>query len=221
VKSVYSVCLAVLLCTSATAPVAAQGFALEEANVRVRGAIGTTARVADQSSDIAQTELLTGPTLSALGRLRWRNDDGDELSLEAGLRTQAFPNNPEIDDLTASLFGEYRTDLESFENAQLRLRFGADRNSRFPEERFVRYTAQAALNLRSTGSPSSIYTLRYRYRDQNEDNSFDGFDQNEFFASARYAWSFRDQPLNQIAFTVSNSHCRETNSFLVVSWIAV
>ena len=179
----------------------AQGFDLDDANVRLRGAIGTTARVADQSSDVAQTELLTGPTLSAVGRLRWRNDARDELSVEAGLRTQAFPTNPEIDDLNLSLFGEYRTNLESFENAQLRLRFGIDRNSRFPDERFVRYSAQAALNLRSTSGPSSIYTLRYRYRDQNEDNSFDGFDQNEFFGSARYAWSFRDQALNQIAVT--------------------
>lgn len=197
----YAACFAMVLCTTTNQPVAAQGFTLDEANVRVGGSVGTSAQVSDQSSDVASTDLLVGPTVEALGRLQWRNADRDQLSLEAGLTTQAFPSSPDIDDLTASVFGEYRTNLERIDNAQLRLRLGVERNSRFPEERFIRYTAQTALNLRASGGPSATYILRYRYRDQNEGNSFDGFDQNEIFGSARYAWSFRNRALNQIAFT--------------------
>jgi len=136
VKKFYAACFAMVLCTTTSQPVAAQGFTLDEANVRVRGSVGTSARVADQSSDVASTDLLVGPTIAALGRLQWRNADRDQLSLEAGLTTQAFPSSPDINDLTASVFGEYRTNLERIDNAQLRLRLGVERNSRFPEERF-------------------------------------------------------------------------------------
>jgi len=190
-----------LLVALASGQACANGFEAIEPSLSIRGEIGTSAQVSDESSNVAASELLIGPTLNVQGRYRWRNESGDELILEPGLTAMSFPSDSELNDFDLSLFGEYRFNLEQLERTQMRLRFGVDRNSRFSAERFRRYTAQAALNVRWDGGRSTTYRLRYRYRDQNEASSFDGFDQHEFLGSARLAWFTRDRPLELLAVT--------------------
>lgn len=179
----------------------AQGFEFQDSRLIARGVIETSPQITDQSSDDARLDLLVGQSLEVQGRFRWRNSNGDQLIFEPGIRTEFFPAKSELDDLDLSLFGEYRTNLEQFDRTQLRLRFGIDNNIRFPDQRFLRYTAQAAVNVRRDNGRSVTYRLRYRYRNQNEGNSFDGFDQNELLGSVRFAWSFKDQSLEQISLT--------------------
>lgn len=200
-KRIAKISIPTALIAAVCQPAIAQGFEYQGSDVRLRASIDTLARVTDQSSDVAQLEQFSVPTVSIVGTFRWRNENRDQFTLQPGIVIQSFAGEDELDNLTASVFGTYRRNLESIERGQLRLRFGVERNNRFPDERFVRYTAQGALNIRQDGGRSATYTLRYRYRDQNEGNSFDGFDQNEYLASVRYAWSYRDQPLELFAVT--------------------
>lgn len=179
----------------------ASAFEFQDARYGVEGSYGTTPRVSDQSSDVAQTELVDGPTVTVNARYTWRNEAGDRIFVDPSLTLRSVPGNGELDDYTAALFGEYRRDLPQFERTQLRLRFGVEHNNRFAEARFNRFTAQAAVNVRHENRRTTTYTLRYRYRNQNEGNSFAGFDQNEYAGNIRYAWSFRDRALEQLAVT--------------------
>lgn len=193
--------LAALLIALGSAPATADGLELIGSGISLRAEVGTSAEVSDESSDIAATDLLTGTTLNIQGLYRWRNALGHEIRLEPGLTTTFFPSDSDLDDFDVSLFGEYRFDLAQLDRTQLRLRFGVDRNARFTAERFRRYTAQAALNIRRDGGQSMTYTLRYRHRDQNEATSFDGFDQDEFAGNARFARFSRDRTLELLAVT--------------------
>lgn len=179
----------------------AYAFELQETRFGVSGSYGTTPRVSDQSDDGAQTDLVEGPTLSFGGRFEWRNDMGDQIFLDPRVTTRSVPGDDELNDYTLSVFAEYRRNLANLDRTQLRLRYGFEHNNRFSEARFNRITAQAALNVRHENRRSTTYTFRYRYRNQNEGNSFDGFDQNEYFGGIRYAWSFRDRALEQVAAT--------------------
>lgn len=179
----------------------ATAFEFQDARYSILGLYGTTARVSDQSSNVAQTELVDGPTVTLGARYTWRNEAGDRIFLDPSLTVRSVPGNGILDDYTAALFGEYRRDLAQFERTQLRLRFGVEHNNRFSEARFNRFTAQAAVNIRHENRRTTTYTLRYRYRNQNEGNSFAGFDQNEYAGNIRYAWSFRDRALEQLAVT--------------------
>ena len=200
-KPIAKICLAGLFVSVSNHPVIAQGFERQSPELRFGAEIDTVAQVSDQSSDIAQLELFSTPTLSLSARFRWRNERGDQILLEPGVTVRSFAGGSELDDNNIFLFGNYTYNLPSIDRAQLRFRAGIERNARFPEERFLRYTAQAALNLRQDGGRSATYTLRYRYRDQNEGNSFDGFDQSQYLASARYSWFSRERPLELFAVT--------------------
>jgi len=185
----------------ATGKATAQGFTFQDKRVTFRGELATSPQITDQSSDTARLDLLVGQSLSIGARYRWRNSNGDQLILTPGLRTEFFPAQSDLDDADAFVFGEYRTNLAAFDRTQLRLRAGFETNARLPDQRFVRYTAQGALSRRMDNGRSVTYRLRYRYRDQNEGNSFDGFDQRELLGDARFAWSFRNQPLELVAVT--------------------
>lgn len=179
----------------------AYAFELQDTRFGLSGSYGTTPRVSDQSDDGAQTDILDGPTLSFRGRYEWRNDAGDQIFLDPALTARSVPGDGELDDYTLSVFGEYRRNLPQLDRTQFRLRVGVEHNNRFSEARFNRFTAQAAFNVRHENRRTTTYTLRYRYRNQNEGNSFDGFDQNEYFAGIRHAWSFRGRALEQVAVT--------------------
>ncbi len=193
-------CLAVVI-FSGGACAAAETFGPPKSSLRLVGQLGTAARVVDQSSDVAATELRFSPSLLAQGRIEWKNAAGDQIFLDPGITVNLFPSETDLDEARLSLFGEYRFNLASDQTKQLRFRTGIERLSRFPEERFLRYSAQAALRVTHAQGRSSIYTLRYRYRDQNEENSFEGFDQNELFGSLRYAWTPSKGQVEQIAVT--------------------
>ena len=200
-KPTVKICLAGLFVAASSLSVAAQGFERQSPELRFGAEVDTVAQVSDESSDVAQLEQFATPTLSLSARFRWRNERGDQIVLEPGVTARSFAGGSELDDNTVFLFGNYTYNLPNIDRAQLRFRAGIERNARFPEERFLRYTAQAALNLRQDGGRSATYTLRYRFRDQNEDNSFDGFDQSQYLLSARYSWFSRERPFELVAVT--------------------
>jgi len=193
-------CIAAVILSGGTYATA-ETFGPPKTSLRLVGQLGTAARVVDQSSDIAATELRFSPSLSAQGRVEWQNADGRQIYLDPGITVNLFPSQTDLNEARLSLFGEYRFNLTPERDKQIRLRTGIERLNRFPDERFIRYTAQGALRVRHARGRSSIYTLRYRYRDQNEANSFDGFDQNELFGSVRYAWAPPQGRVEQIAVT--------------------
>lgn len=200
-KPIIKLCIAGLLITASSQTAKAQGYQYEGSEVVIGTEIDTVAQVTDQSSDVAQLQQFTVPTFSVSGNFRWRNERGDVISIEPGYSARTFSGETTLDDNTVSLFGNGTYNLPNSDRAQLRFRAGIERNARFPDERFVRYTAQAALNMRQDGGRSTTYTLRYRYRDQNEGNSFEGFDQSQYLASVRYSWFSRERPIELFAVT--------------------
>lgn len=182
-------------------PAVADTFEAREPEFTVRGYLGTTDRVTDQGNNPVATEILVGPVLEVDGRYEWRNAGGDQLFLEPVLTTKLFSSDRDVDELLLGLFGEYRFRASQFERTQFRLRAGIERSSSLPDERFTRYSLRGSVNVRHENRQSSTFSLRYRYRDQNEAATFDGFDQNEFLGSLRHAWSLEGGALELIAIT--------------------
>lgn len=178
-----------LLIASMGSSAAANSFEARPPEFTFRGYIGTTDRVTDRSNDTAATELLTGPILEIDGRYEWRNEAGHRIIVTPFLITKLFPDDSDVDELRLGVFGEYRFNSSMFERTQYRFRAGIETSNDFSVERFRRYSLRASVNIRDAQRRSSTFSLRYRYRDQNEEDTFDGFDQHEYLGSLRYAWS--------------------------------
>ncbi|MBY5933247.1 DUF560 domain-containing protein [Tateyamaria omphalii] len=166
-----------------------------------RGYIDTTDRIVDQGNSSVASELLYGPILELNGRYEWRNDRGGRIFVDPLAVTRLFPDDSDVNDLRVGLFGEYRFRPDQSENTEFRLRTGVERTTSFPDERFRRYTLQGAVNVRHDRRQTSTFTLRYRYRDQNEEATFDGFDQDEYLGSWRRTWQPEGSAIELIALT--------------------
>ncbi|GGX51131.1 hypothetical protein GCM10007385_19630 [Tateyamaria omphalii] len=186
---------------STSGPALANTFEARPPEFTLRGYIGTTDRVTDRGNDTVATELLIGPILEINGRYEWRNDAGDRIIVTPFLTTKLFPDDSDVDELRLGVFGEYRFNSSMFERTQYRLQAGLETSNDFSNERFRRYSLRASVNIRDEQRRSSTFSLRYRYRDQNEENTFDGFDQHEYLGSLRYSWSPNIDGLELIAVT--------------------
>ncbi|WP_179378204.1 hypothetical protein [Jannaschia marina] len=180
----------------------AQGFVAGDPTYAFTMEARTEDEVVEGPGGLFRTERLGAVEARLSARYRWRDDAGREIFVDPFVTATGFPSERDLDELTVGVFAEYRTDLPGQERLQLRLRGGVEHKTAFFDSVFNRITLQAVLNLRQDGGRSTQFGLRYRYRDQNDAETFAGFDQHEYLLSLRHAWRPERGPFDQIAATV-------------------
>jgi len=164
--------------------------------------IGNSDEVTSRSDRSFATELLTGLHTKASARFEWRGNDGDRFYLIPTLGTSLYSSNKNLDEATFGVFGEYRHNLKTNKAIQLRFRGGLEHSNNLFESKFNRLTLQSTTSVKYNKRQSTQFTLRYRYRDQNDAQTFSGFDQNELMASLRHAWRPNKSKITLITTTL-------------------
>lgn len=111
---------------------------------------------------------------------------GDELRLGAELGLEGYPGASDLNRFGYGLTAEYRTDLS--DAAQLRLSGSLDGKHDENGEVFGRIRGGAMLRYREGREHLSWARLRLGYRDQNEANTFEGYDQGELLVELGHDW---------------------------------
>ncbi len=198
-KPVFCKILAIVLLS---APAAAQEFTPRDPVFTFDSFLGTSNEVIRRSDGVFASKLITSLNSVLKARYQWRNPAGDQIFLEPSVSLSNFPIDRSANALKFGLFGEYRHRLERNEKLQFRAKVGVEHSNDVFDTRFNRLTLQSDLNIRHDKKNSELLRLRYRYRDQNEAETFDGFDQHELLASFGHSWRFgNDGPLELIALT--------------------
>ena len=137
-------------------------------------------------SGVDQDRLL--PSVNSESYLTYRARDDGSLLLRGGFIMSRFAENAAYDRYGFDAAAEYRRDLDQQENWQLRLQ--GDLRSVAGEDGhiFTRQRLGALVNKRHSPEHSSRGRLVVGRRDQNESNTFSGFDQTEWRAELGHAW---------------------------------
>ncbi|MEP5761692.1 MAG: hypothetical protein ABJ327_20735 [Litoreibacter sp.] len=141
-------------------------------------------KLVEGPNDVLASAFVMGTTSEVKARFEWRNDAGGRTFLDPFLRFDAFPEAKTPQVLILGVFAEHRQKLTYNENVQLRARAGLE----YSRNAFSRITLQAALNIRHDKANTSQVMVRYRYRDQDDAQTFGGFDQHEMYMSFRRTW---------------------------------
>lgn len=166
----------------------AQTYSYLNGSYVLRGEVGSEPEVFDDGVNGQRSAVIDGATLSLDGRFLWQDGGGRQISVSPFLGLEGFPDNSDNNRLRLGLFGEFRTPAPKAGERQFRLRLGYEHASDFSDAQFDRFTLQGTGVFRHGQSRRTVLVLRYRYRDQNEAATFDGFDQNEYLASVTLAW---------------------------------
>jgi hypothetical protein len=175
------------------ASVSAQGLTPRDTIYTFNTAIDRVDKLVDGSNGVLAAEHVTRMTTEAKARFAWRDDAGSQLFVEPFVRRTHFQTVE--DDFNFGVFAEFRHQLSDNEKGQLRWRAGLEQS----QDTFTRFTSQVMLNTRHSKSLTSQSTLRYRYRDQNDAQTFSGFDQHELLMSFQQVWKPADGPVNRIS----------------------
>ena len=179
----FSKCLSIfILATLAVAPAYAQKSNFQDPVYSFSVKVDHVDKLVKDPMGVLNAEHVTRMSLETKARFKWRFDGKKQLFVEPFLRKSIFDRVE--DELALGVFAEYRHPLANNDKIQLRWRGGLE----LTHDVFNRVTAQVTLNTRHTSSRTSRVTARYRYRDQNEEKTFSGYDQHEALVSFQQVW---------------------------------
>ncbi len=155
----------------------AQEFKLRDPVYTLSTTLDTVSKLLEDPTDALVAQHVTRLTTEAKARFEWRDDVGRKLMIDPFLRKYHYSSVE--DELQFGVFAEFRHPVSQEDKSELRWRGGIEH----AQDVFTRTTLQALINTRHSKSHSSQAMLRYRYRDQDDAQTFSGFDQHEMYAS--------------------------------------
>jgi hypothetical protein len=171
-----------ILATFAMTPAVAQQSGIQDPVYSFSAKLDQVDKLVEGPTGVLAAEHVTRMSLEAKARFKWRFDGQKQLFVEPFLRQSTF--DPVEDELAFGVFAEYRHPLGGNDKIQLRWRAGLE----VTHDVFKRVTAQVVLDKSNISSRTSRVTARYRYRDQNDEKTFVGYDQHEAFVSFEQVW---------------------------------
>ena len=179
----FSKCLSIFaLATLAVTPAVAQKSNFQNPVYSFSTKVDQVDKLVEDPMGVLAAKHVTRLSLETKARFRWRFGGKKQLFVEPFLRQSTFDRVE--DELALGIFAEYRHPLTNDNKIQLHWRSGLE----LTHDVFNRVTTQVALNTRHTPSRTSRVTARYRYRDQNEEKTFSGYDQHEALFSFQQVW---------------------------------
>lgn len=182
-----------LVATFVATAVSAQEFSQRKPVYTFRAMIDQDDELIEGPTGALVAKLVTRMTAEAKARFEWRDGTGKQLFVEPFIRIRHYPRAE--DEQNLGIFGEFRYPMAHNDKMQLRWRGGIEQK----QDIYERVTLQVALNTRHSKSHTSRANLRYRYRDQDEAKTFDGYDQHEMFVSFQQAWMPAKGGINRIS----------------------